>query len=178
MRLGADTFTRFVRGNKGSSAVEFALVAPIFFLLVFAIIEGSVYALHKQTLRYIVFEAGRDMQTGEIQKATDPATAFHTAYCGHTPRFLDCDTIQFDVRSFDSLSSLSFDPMEFDDDGTAINRRFEPGRQEQITMTRAAIRYSFITPMLQEVFQPSGAPVIVVGYSIAKNEPFGCIDEC
>jgi Flp pilus assembly pilin Flp len=44
---------RFRRNRRGSSAVEFALVAPVFFALLFAIIETV-----------IVFFAGQVLETG------------------------------------------------------------------------------------------------------------------
>ena len=44
---------RFRRNRRGSAAVEFALVAPIFFALLFAIIETA-----------IVFFAGQVLETG------------------------------------------------------------------------------------------------------------------
>jgi len=172
-------FRKFLSGKTdGASAVEFAIVAPVFFFMVFSIIESSLFMLHRHSLRYIVFESTRDIQTGEIQRAATPAEAFKTAYCSHTPSFVDCNNIQFDVRAFNTLSSVTFQDPEFDDEGTATNFNFNPGRQEQVTMVTAAMRYQFNTPVLKDVFQPDGKPVLMVGYSIAKNEPFGCIDEC
>lgn len=172
-------FRKFlVRKDDGASAIEFAIVAPVFFFLVFSIIESSMFMLHQHSLRYIVFESTRDIQTGEIQRATSPSEAFKTAYCSHTPAFVDCNNIQFDVRAFSTVSAVSLQKPQFDEDGLATNFNFNPGRQEQITMVTAAMRYRFNTPVLKKVFQPDGKPVLMVGYSIAKNEPFGCIDEC
>lgn len=37
---------------------------------------------------------------------------------------------------------------------------------------RVATPYRFVTPFMQDVFQPDGAPAIIVGYSVARNEPF------
>ena len=44
---------RFRRNRRGSAAVEFALVAPVFFALLFAIIETAM-----------VFFAGQVLETG------------------------------------------------------------------------------------------------------------------
>jgi Flp pilus assembly protein TadG len=43
---GAD----FVRNGRGSAAVEFALVAPVFFALLFAIIETAIMFFASQAL--------------------------------------------------------------------------------------------------------------------------------
>lgn len=170
---------KFLSGEiDGSTVTEFAMIAPIFLFVVFSIIESSVFFIHRHTLRYVVFESTRDIQTGEIQRSSDPEAAFKTAYCSHTPAFIDCSEIQIDVRSFAKLSDVSFEPLEFDEDGKVKNLKFLPGKQEQITMVTAAMRYNFNTPGLKKVFQNDGEPVVMVGYSIAKNEPFGCVDDC
>jgi TadE-like protein len=47
------------RRGRGQAMVEFALVAPIFFLMVFAIIEGGRFILYYQTLNNAVREGAR-----------------------------------------------------------------------------------------------------------------------
>ncbi|GGD02095.1 TadE/TadG family type IV pilus assembly protein [Aquisalinus flavus] len=166
------------RDKSGATAIEFALVAPMFFIVVFAIMETSVLVMNKFTLRSIIFEVTRDLQTGEIQRSGDPADAFKKAYCGHTPKHLDCADIQFDVRSFASLQKIKVVKPSFNGKGKATNFVFKPGKQEEITMVTATMPYSFNTPLLKDIFQSDGEPVLVVGYAITKNEPFGCVGNC
>ncbi|MDQ3126960.1 MAG: pilus assembly protein, partial [Chloroflexota bacterium] len=45
--------------SKGQALVEFALVAPIFFLLLFGIIEGGRFILYYQTLNNATREGSR-----------------------------------------------------------------------------------------------------------------------
>ena len=47
------------RRRKGQALVEFALVAPIFFLLLFGIIEGGRFILYYQTLNNATREGAR-----------------------------------------------------------------------------------------------------------------------
>ena len=58
MRRPRHRFRRASRG-RGQAMVEFALVAPIFFLMVFAIIEGGRFMLYYQTLNNAVREGAR-----------------------------------------------------------------------------------------------------------------------
>lgn len=164
--------------EKGSMLVEVAFVAPIFFLITMSIIETSIFVLYKSSLRYIVFESTRDIQTGEIQRDPAPAVAFKQTYCSYTPGFMNCDNLQFNVTSFTTLGDVTIDPPRFSKDGVAENFGFSPGRQEQITVVTAVLPFQFKTPMLQKLLRPAGEPVLMVGYSIGKNEPFGCIDDC
>ena len=43
--------------RSGSAAIEFAMVAPIFFLLIFAIIETGVLYFSQATLQYATSDA-------------------------------------------------------------------------------------------------------------------------
>ena len=52
---------RFRRNRRGSSAVEFALVAPVFFALLFAIIETVIVFFAGQVLETGVRDAGRQL---------------------------------------------------------------------------------------------------------------------
>jgi Flp pilus assembly pilin Flp len=52
---------RFRRNRRGSSAVEFALVAPVFFALLFAIIETVIVFFAGQVLETGVQDAGRQL---------------------------------------------------------------------------------------------------------------------
>lgn len=51
--------THHVQNNTGAIAVEFALVAPIFFLLLFATIELGIYLHDRQVLANAAREAAR-----------------------------------------------------------------------------------------------------------------------
>jgi hypothetical protein len=43
---------------------------------------------------------------------------------------------------------------------------------------RVALPYKFVTPFMQDIFLGKSKNAIVVGYTVAKNEPFGCLKSC
>jgi len=51
--------TRRARRSRGQALVEFAMVAPLFFLLLFGIIEGARFILYYQTLNNATREGAR-----------------------------------------------------------------------------------------------------------------------
>ena len=55
------------RGNSGSAAVEFALIAPVFFLLLFAIFETGMLFFADMTLENGVAVTARLIRTGQAQ---------------------------------------------------------------------------------------------------------------
>src|ERR1700731_5367557 len=60
---------RFRRNRRGSAAVEFALVAPVFFALLFAIIETGIMFFASQVLETVTQDAARQVMTGQAQAA-------------------------------------------------------------------------------------------------------------
>jgi hypothetical protein len=70
---------RVVGSERGAAAVEFAIVAPLLFMLVFAVIQFGIAFMQVQTIRGAVREGGRYAAVGatesEIQtKANNAAT--------------------------------------------------------------------------------------------------------
>jgi len=62
------------RKRGGQSLVEFAMIAPIFFLLIFGIIDFGRLYFTQSTLQHALREAGRYAVTGNKLSGTNPAT--------------------------------------------------------------------------------------------------------
>src|SRR5258708_3168170 len=60
---------RFRRNRGGSAAVEFALVAPVFFALLFAIIETALVFFASQVLETVTQNSARMILTGQANSA-------------------------------------------------------------------------------------------------------------
>ena len=58
---------RFRRNRRGSAAVEFALVAPVFFALLFAIIETAIVFFAGQVLETVSQDCAALIMTGQAQ---------------------------------------------------------------------------------------------------------------
>src|SRR5690554_2480659 len=74
------------RGEAGASLVEFAIVAPLLFLLLFGVIEfGRLLATHTS-----VYTAAREGARYATATGEDPSG---------TPRYVDCDGIKDATRA-------------------------------------------------------------------------------
>lgn len=160
------------RGISGATAMEFGMIAPVFLFLVFTILETSIYYYKQSHLKFVLSQAGRDLQTGEIQKSSTPQDDFDAEVCAAAEVVFDCTKVYIDVRSFSTIADVVFPDPTFDSTGKPTNFVFQPGGPSQITAMRASATYNFITPFLTDILQPDGKPVILVGFSIFKNEPF------
>src|SRR5258707_11028519 len=68
---------RFRRNRRGSAAVEFALVAPVFFALLFAIIETAIIFFASQVLETVTQNSARMILTGQAQNQALTQQQFH-----------------------------------------------------------------------------------------------------
>ena len=108
------TLRRFRRNRRGSAAVEFALVAPVFFALLFAIIETAIIFFAGQVLETVTQDSARMIMTGQAQTGGFSQAQFKTFVCGKISVLFDCaNGIYVDVQSYPGFSSVSIsDPID------------------------------------------------------------------
>src|SRR5688572_23573743 len=82
---------RFRRNRRGSTAVEFALVAPLFFALLFAILEAAIVFFAGQLLELGTAESARLMMTHQAQDSGMTETAFKMNLCNRIKVMFKCD---------------------------------------------------------------------------------------
>ena len=81
---------RFRRNRRGSAAVEFALVAPLFFGMLFAIIETALVFFAGQVLEQGTAESARLMLTHQAQDSGMSETTFKTDLCNRIKVMFNC----------------------------------------------------------------------------------------
>lgn len=164
---------RLTKARGGNVMIEFALLAPVFFMLIMGLVEFVLFQYKMYALNHVVYEAARNLQTGEVQNSADMQEAFHEEACDKAGALIDCEAIIFDVRSFDSLNQVTYPPVTFDEDGMPENFVFQPGGPNKYSVVRATVHHQFITPFMDQLFQLGpDLPAIVNSYVIVKNEPW------
>jgi Flp pilus assembly protein TadG len=167
------TAKRLSRAKGGNVLIEFALLAPIFFMLIMGLVEFVLYQYKTYALNHVVYEAARNLQTGEVQTSANMLTAFHDEVCAQASTLIDCNEIVFDVRAFDHIEDITYPPVQFDSNGNPINFVFQPGTANQYSVVRAAIHHQFITPFMDQLFRMGpDMPAIVNSFCVVKNEPW------
>ncbi len=107
---------RFRRSRRGSTAVEFALVAPVFFALLFAIIETTLVFFASQILESGIQDASRQLYTHQLQdvglSTSDEEAAFKNDLCTRVRVLLSCP-LDVDVKFYPAGSSITIaDPID------------------------------------------------------------------
>src|SRR5438477_4855404 len=87
----AHVLRRLRRNRRGSAAVEFALVAPVFFALLFAIIETGLVFFAGQVLETMAQDSARMIMTGQAQNAGYTQAQFQAYVCSQIPALFTCD---------------------------------------------------------------------------------------
>ena len=95
----ANILRRFRRNRRGSAAVEFALVAPIFFAVLFAIIELALVFFASQMLETVTQDSARLIMTGQAQNAAYTQAQFKTDVCAKLTMMFDCANGIYDRRA-------------------------------------------------------------------------------
>src|SRR6266576_5502272 len=98
IRSFRNLLNRFRRNRGGSTVVEFALVAPIFFALLFAIIETALMFFASQVLETVTQDSARMIVTGQAQTSSYTQTQFKTYVCGQIPALFNCGSLYVDVE--------------------------------------------------------------------------------
>lgn len=180
------TLRRFCRSHRGSAAVEFALVAPIFFGLLFAIIETALVFFAGQVLETVTQNSARAILTGQAQaqggsvaacqtvpnavSACDQ-TSFKAYVCTQIPALFDCSKLFVDVVSTTTFSALSLpnygDSCSFNGAGVQYN----PGTASQVVVVRMFYQWPLVVTGLGYNIGCSSKRLLVATAAF-KNEPF------
>jgi Flp pilus assembly protein TadG len=188
-RLGLKGRT-FRRSDEGAVAIEFAMLAIPFFMLLFAIIESCIAYAAEQVLDNAVDDIGRQLRTGQITAGANlptdmNAAEFREAFCEHIQIMLSCDTdkLYLDIRSFSNFSNIPVgipreDNRAFGDLDTT-NFGYSPGGAGSINMVRAFYRWPIITdlirPYITNIRPEDGSmptDYLIVGTSAFQNEAY------
>ena len=90
---------RFRRNRRGSAAIEFVFIAPIFFAMLFALFETALIFFAAQVLENCVQDSGRKIYT-DGSDAYLNASAFKTDLCNRTVELFTCSGISVDAQSY------------------------------------------------------------------------------
>lgn len=193
------TFSRrrlpaFVRAADGATAVEFALVAFPFFLLIFAILEIAMVFMISTTLESSMSRSARTIRTGELQTGnaarstprtpTQLAGDFKSTICANLG-WLEgscASNLSVDVRTFTQFNSVdNNDPINTSTNSSGQTVRtfnsgaltFTPGGPQDIVLVRAFYRYQVLTPLMNPgLVELAGGENLITTSTVFRNEPY------
>lgn len=188
---------RLFRSKDGAAAIEFALLAIPYFLIVFAIIETFVAYTAEQLVANAVDTMGRKLRTGNITYSTTNTTAptymdetkFRRAFCGEISILIKCSEAEItavtktnklflDAKPYTNFSDMPTTiPIGGDGDLNTTGLSFAPGGAGTKNMLRAYYRWDIMTdllrPYISNIRPTTGSNYfLIVETSAFKNEDY------
>jgi Flp pilus assembly protein TadG len=176
-----ETVRACARAEGGATAVEMALVAVPFFLLLFGTIELSLVFLLCTSLENATDLAARQVRTGEMQTAGGASAAsFKTLVCNNLGWLQgDCNSnLYVDVRTFASFQTVAApQPITTTAGKTSFDQTkltFAMGNPGDIVVVRTYYTWPLITPLVQQAIQTlSDGKMVISSTAAFRNEPYG-----
>jgi Flp pilus assembly protein TadG len=177
---------RFRRNRRGSTAVEFALVAPVFFALLFAILETAIMFFATQVLETMTQDAARTILTGQAQSggvtacrvSGQPAPCalgtFTTYVCSQIPALFTCiNNLYVDVESYSSFSNVVINSQIDSNNNFINNMQYTPGGPGDIVVVRVFYQWPlFVTGLGYNISNLAGSKRLLVATAAFRNEPY------
>jgi Flp pilus assembly protein TadG len=163
---------RFRRGRRASVVVEFALVAPVFFALLFAIIETGLMFFASQVLETVTQDSARMILTGQAQQASYTQAQFTTYVCSQIPGLFDCNSIWIDVESSPSASNVNINDCT-DASGNFVTAQYHPGDPTDVVVVQLCYKWPiFVTGLGYNIANLPGSKRLLRATAAFKNEPY------
>jgi Flp pilus assembly protein TadG len=103
-------FRRWRQAEDGSTAVEFAILATPFFVLLFGILESSLIFFAGQTLESAVDDVGRRIRTGQLDNRLTEEE-FKQEVCAESAILFSCSKIRIDLQIAAKFDDLGDPPL-------------------------------------------------------------------
>lgn len=165
---------RFRRDRRASALIEFALIAPVFFLLLFSIIEIGVIFFAQSTLQRAADDVARMIRTGQVQNGSLTEGQVLNRVCADIAALIPCDSnLKIDVQSFNNFGGVTFTPpLDANGNYTPINN-FSPGVACNVVLVRVFYGWPVFTPVLTPFLSTmAGNKHLLYAASTFRNEPF------
>ena len=165
---------RFRRDPSGSAAVEFAIIAPVFFFLIFVIAETAMIFIAEQVMDNAVAATARLIRTGQVQQDGLGKDGFKAVVCGRMAVFIDCDdAFYLDVRSYAGFGEMDMDPPLNEDETFQDEGEYAFGGANDIVVMRAYYQWDtnpvFGGLSLQNL---DNGKRLIGSFAAFRNEPY------
>ena len=171
-------------GVKGSAAIEFAMVAPVFFVLLMGTIEAGVIFFAQSALQNALNDASRLVRTGQTGCYTTDSggncqsmtqAQFRAKICSEASLLLqDCSgaSLQFDVNAYPSGFSTASNSSPLVAGALPTLTAFNVGNACDVVLVRAFYKWPVFTPGLSYFLANVGSYHLLATAAAFRNEPY------
>ena len=165
-----------IRDRRGATAIEFAILALPFILLIFAVFETTISFTAEQVMSNATDKVARQVRTGQISLETTDADAFRKMICDDLEVFVadDCPDLHFDLQAYDSFADVP-KSIPFSSPGVVDTSSFTyaPGGPEQINNLRVLYKWPVLTDIMKSRLAGlKDGRILLYSTTTWQNEPF------
>jgi Flp pilus assembly protein TadG len=161
--------------RKGSAALEFAFVAPVFFVLLLGTFEGAIMFFSQAALQNAVTDMARLIRTGQAQNSGITQADFRTQLCSKVTPLIACDSnLQIDIEAYPSYTNVTYtSPLNADQTMNTSLNNYLTGNACDVVLVRAFYTWSVATPGLSWfLVNMAGSKHLVSAAAAFRNEPY------
>jgi Flp pilus assembly protein TadG len=176
--IRANLLARWRKDAQGVTAIEFAMVAMPFLMLLFGIIGVGLYFFTTFTLENAVEQAARVLRTGQAQEAGLDETQFKARVCGFVPGHIDCaNKVKVNVLSFADTANIvpgSLPTCLNGDNTLSGNTQFDPGAASEVVVVWVCYEWELSSkiPFL-DLGNMAGGSRLIQATAVFRTEPYG-----
>ena len=171
-------FRRLCKDDSGATLVEFALVSPLFLVLLLGGLELGVLGMVSANFNDAVQFASRQVRTGQADGPTTAAQYVNVICNRMVDGPSDCQSrIKVSVQPMASFAAAGAQLTKQDGSGSLTGPgnglTFNGGASSQVMLVAATFRWPLIVPFAESAFtHVSGTDVLITSRLVFKNEPY------
>ena len=169
---------RFWSNQRAATAVEMALIAVPFLMLLIGIIEIGLVFMVATGLESATDVAARQIRIGALQTqtTTETAAAFKTSVCNNMIWLSSAcaSNLEVDVRTYTQFASMTLpNPISSGALLAQSQLQFSLGGPGSIVLVRAYLPWTLMSPVLDQMAaQTSTGQIILTSTTTFRNEPY------
>lgn len=165
---------RFGKAQSGATAIEFALLAGPFLVIVLGLIEIGIQYFTSTSFESAVQRSARLIRTGQAQAASMDLAALRSAVCGDIYNLFDCmNNTAFQVSILSSMTSVPTDKAVDEEGKFVIEEDFNAGKGSDYVLVRGYFQFHPLLDVFGVIRNRLANGNYLYGATVLfKNEPF------
>jgi Flp pilus assembly protein TadG len=172
----------FFSDKRGSTAMEFAMLAIPFALLIFAILESCISFAGQEVMANAADDVARQLRTGQIAPANATATSINQLICNKLQIMVaqNCPGLLVDLRQYATFADAAAAGFKIVNGDIVLTQgsgtttfTVAPGPAESKNMLRVFYKWPVMTDFLaKQMANLSGGNTLHFASVTWQNEPF------
>ncbi len=170
---------RLKANERGVAAIEFALLAPIFFAIMFGIIETALVFFADMLLQNSLLDNSRTIRIGDAAKNSITYEQFKSNVCDKAVILTSCtENLKLQVIKLTSTNLYSSGQpitISWTDYNTILSLppTYEIGVADDVLLIRGYYEWPMVTGFMTQFLTNANANKRIIGGAVvSKNEPF------